>query len=94
MDNRDIIKNLKFNYWQMNQIRLGLRDGLDVSKYANPKLDSLQMDQIRLGLRDGLDVSIYADPKFNHSKMRKIRQGLREIREEILEGRDLEDIKF
>lgn len=68
MDNRDIIKNLKFNYWQMNQIRLGLRDGLDVSQYATPK--------------------------FHHSKMRKIRQGLCEIREEILEGRDLEDIKF
>ncbi len=76
MDNRDIIKNLKFNYWQMDQIRLGLRDGLDVSKYANPKLDSLQMNQIRLGLRDGLDVSQYATPKFTHWQMDQIRLGL------------------
>lgn len=94
MDNRDIIKNSKFNYWQMNQIRLGLRDGLDVSQYADLKFNSLQMNQIRLGLRDGLDISQYATPKFHHSKMRKIRLGLREIREEIIEGRELEDIKF
>lgn len=68
MDNKDIIKNLKFNYSQMQEIRQGLEKGLDISQYADPKFHWKQMQGIRLGLKENI--------------------------EEILEGRELEDIKF
>lgn len=56
-----------FNSDQMEEIRLGLQDNLDVSWYANPIYDDNQMEEIRLGLKDNLDVSKYADPKI-HSR--------------------------
>lgn len=40
----------KFNDNQMNQIRIGLEAGLDVSQYADHKFDYYQMEAIRLGL--------------------------------------------
>jgi hypothetical protein len=61
----------------MEQIRKGLKDGLDVSIYADPKFNSSQMEEIRWGLEDGIDVSQYADPKYTDSQMDKIRMGLR-----------------
>lgn len=64
------------SFEQMGQIRLGLEAGIDVSKYANPKLSDNQMQEIRWGLEDGLDVSKYADPKFNWEQMEEIRKGL------------------
>ena len=42
----------------MRQIRFGLKDGLDVSVYADPKFRCDKMYKIRLGLKDGVDVSI------------------------------------
>ena len=33
----------------MEEIRLGLADGLDVSVYAKPELSWKQMEEIRLG---------------------------------------------
>ena len=63
--------------WQMEEIRLGLKNGLDVSIYADPEFDVWQMREIRRGLQDGLDVSIYADPKFDVWQMREIRFGLK-----------------
>ena len=38
----------------MQEIRLGLQDGLDVdiSKYADPKFDNFQMKKIREGLEN------------------------------------------
>lgn len=59
MDNRETLANSKFNFMQMDEIRLGLKCGLDVSIYADPKFNWEQMDEIRLGLIDGLDVSKY-----------------------------------
>ena len=64
------------SFEQMGQIRLGLEAGIDVSKYANPKLSDKQMEEIRWGLEDGLDVSKYADPKFNWKEMAEIRENL------------------
>ncbi len=49
---------------QMEEIRMGLEAGLDVSLYARPEFDWEQMQEIRLGLEDGLDVSVYAKPEF------------------------------
>ena len=64
------------SFEQMGQIRLGLESGIDVSKYANPKLSDNQMQEIRWGLEDGLDVSTYADPEFDWKQMREIREKL------------------
>ena len=65
-----------FSFEQIGQIRLGLESGIDVSKYANPKLTDRRMEEIRWGLEDGLDVSTYADPEFDWKQMREIREKL------------------
>ena len=44
-------KKQNFNNDQMQQIRLGLEQNLDVNKYANPKFNWLQMSQIRNELK-------------------------------------------
>ena len=49
----------QFNEYQQEEILEGLEKNLDISWYANSKLDKEQMQQIRLGLEDNLDVSIY-----------------------------------
>lgn len=59
---------------KMREIRLGLRDGLDVSIYANEEFHShRQMKQVRLGLMDGIDVSIYNDPEIDYHVMEVLR---------------------
>lgn len=39
-----------FNDYQMEQIRLGLEEGLDVSSYINPDFDWIEMEKIRESL--------------------------------------------
>ena len=39
----------ELSWKQMEEIRLGLADGLDVSVYAKPELSWKQMEEIRLG---------------------------------------------
>lgn len=39
-----------FDDWQLYEIRKGLEDGVDVSKYANPKFSDEEMAEIRKGL--------------------------------------------
>ena len=56
----------------MHEIRFGLEEDLDVSKYANPKFNREQMREIRYGLEDAK----YADPKFHYSQMQENRLGL------------------
>lgn len=68
-----------FDEYQINQIRKGLKQGLDVSVYADPRYSKWQMDQIRRGLEEGLDVSTYANPKYDSEKMEKIRKGLESV---------------
>ena len=53
-----------FDSGQIYLIKEGLKDGLDVSKYANPKFIFPQMEEIIVGLRDGLDVDAFAKPEF------------------------------
>lgn len=66
----------KFNDDQLYAIRKGLKSGIDVSQYADPRFDYAQMEEIREGLEDGFDVSWYADPKFDSDQMNAIRIGL------------------
>ena len=72
----ELVELGEFDSSQMEQIRYGLEDGLDISKYADPKFDWEQMKEIRLGLKEGLDVSKYTDPKFDGEQMLEISLGL------------------
>jgi hypothetical protein len=62
----------------LDEIKLGVEQGLDVSCYASPEFDYCQMYQIRTGLRDGIDVSIYAKPEYNSFQMQELRDCLTE----------------
>ena len=42
-----------FNYFQMEVIRMGLKEGLDVSLYANPKYTLKQMEKFYFSLQTG-----------------------------------------
>ena len=72
----DFLNSTRFNYAQINQIRYGLEDGVDVSIYARPELDSDKMREIRLGLKAGIDISSYVKPELSFLEMNKIRQEL------------------
>ena len=61
----ELISKYNFDEEQIEQIKLGLRNNLNVNIYANPKFSSEQMREIRQGLNYELDVSIYAKPEFN-----------------------------
>lgn len=41
----------------MQQIRLALKDNLNISVYINSKLSWQQIRLIRLNLKDGIDIS-------------------------------------
>ena len=76
---KEILKEVRetgFNWRQINEIELGLKKKLDVSKYADPKFNDDQMREIRFGLEQGLDVGKYADPKFHWTQMYEISRGL------------------
>ncbi|MFI3211122.1 MAG: hypothetical protein R3Y64_08785 [Peptostreptococcaceae bacterium] len=74
------IKNelMEFTAIQLQRILIGLELGLDVSTYANLKLDIDQMEQIFYGLQDGLDVTLYNNPKIADSEMMTIRHAIKE----------------
>ena len=68
----------KFNKYQLEEIKLGLKDNLDVNLYANPRFSAGQMELIRQGIKKGLDIKHYANPKFYEGQMRQIVSGLEE----------------
>ena len=43
----------------MEQIRMGLKDVIDISKYAKPEISYDRMQQIRLSLLDNIDLSAF-----------------------------------
>lgn len=66
----------QFDEYQKEQIEEGLRKGLDVSVYADPKFDSDQMFILMQGLEQGIDVIPYANPEFSFEQMCIIHNGL------------------
>jgi hypothetical protein len=68
----------QLNEQQLKEVRKGLKYGVDVSLYADPKFEKWQMKEIRLGLENGVDASIYADSKFSWEQMKKIRGFIKE----------------
>lgn len=43
-------ENQGFDIFQMEQIKWGLEEGIDVDKYADPRFNWKQMQEIRLSL--------------------------------------------
>ena len=62
----------------MDEIKLGLKNKVDVSIYAKKEFDCFQMYEIRLGLQNNLDVSFYANSNFSSKKNEIYKIGLRE----------------
>lgn len=52
-----------FDYNQMEQIYLGLKNKVDTNIYSKPEFNSDQMREIRIGLECGVDVSSLVDPE-------------------------------
>ena len=65
-----------YNEEQINQFKIGAKNKIDPSIYANPDFDDRQMDILRLGLKANIDVSIYAKKEYNWLQMEQIRLGL------------------
>lgn len=62
---------------QIQEIKLGLEHGLDVTLYADKEYFAVQMRQIRFGLEEGLDVSLYNSKQYDWFQMEEIRLGLK-----------------
>ena len=65
-----------FDRMQLEEIREGIKNGVDVSIYADEKYIFLQMAEIRKGLENGIDVTPYLDEEYDWFQMREIRRGL------------------
>ena len=63
---------------QLEQIRIGLENKVDVSIYEKREFNWEQMMEIRLGLENKVNVSTYAKPEFSWEQMHEIRMGLEE----------------
>lgn len=53
------ILNEDLDKYQLEEIRMGFNNGVDVSKFATSKYDYCQMFQIREGLESGVDITPY-----------------------------------
>ncbi len=69
-------ENMEYSEEQLQEIRLGMEEGLTVSIYSRPEFNWMQMEQIRMGLKDKVDVSAYADASYSYETMKQIRLSL------------------
>ena len=68
--------NKGFTKDQVEEIKLGLEEGLDIEIYEDKDFFALQMKEIRLGLMSEVPVEIYARKDFDWFQMEEIRLGL------------------
>ncbi|MBR4718792.1 MAG: DUF342 domain-containing protein [Lachnospiraceae bacterium] len=61
---------------QVEEIKLGLEEGLDIEPYEDKGFFALQMREIRLGMMSDLPYEIYARKDFDWFQMEEIRLGL------------------
>lgn len=70
----------KFNKDQLRVIKEGLRQGVDVSVYANPRLNDMVMRAMKDDMHDDHiskeDVKLYANPRFDWYQIIVLRDGL------------------
>ena len=62
-----------FNKLQIEQLKLGKANGVDIRVFGNNKLSADQMKEIRLGLESGINARAYADPAYSASAMKALR---------------------
>ncbi len=70
------LKALKFSVPQLVEIRKGLADKVDVSKYMNPAFSRIVMEEMRLEMYQGIDMSKYRAQGFDAMQLSQIRQGI------------------
>ena len=68
----------RLNSKQVEMIIIGLRSGIDVTKYNNPELDHEQMKLIGRDLEKGYPVELYNNPKLSIHQMYALRNLIRE----------------
>ena len=56
---------------QIEEIRMGLEENVDVSLYAKKDFSDRKMREIRLGLKNNVDVTHYLNPAFTWNQMRE-----------------------
>ncbi|MGL4548886.1 hypothetical protein, partial [Eubacterium aggregans] len=61
--------NPKFSWQQMQELRLWIEAGIDITLLADKRFDPFQMQEIRLRLEDGMNVSTFAKPEINDVNM-------------------------
>lgn len=54
----------EFNEDQIEQLKLGVKNGVDVSKFADPELSWGVMEEIRRSLSQGWDITPYVKPEY------------------------------
>lgn len=65
------------NERQLEQVRRGLKEEIDVNIYGNENFSWQQMHEIRSGLKQGINVNVYADPEYTWEEMNQIKLGLK-----------------
>ncbi len=74
----DVSKYLdpKLSWTDMEEMRLEMEQGIDMTEYRKQGFDTQQLYQIRSGIKSGVDVSVYAKKIYLADQMRELRHGL------------------
>ncbi len=62
-----------FNPKQIEQLKMGKANGVNIALYANKSFSAEQMQQIREGLEKKIKARLYADPKFSVVQMSRLK---------------------
>lgn len=74
--NYETFRDEGLDYAQLEEIRLGLESGIDISSYADSDIPWFQMEEIRLGLEHGIDIRRYLQEGFDWMQLSEIRLGI------------------
>ena len=66
------LKALGFNALQLSEIRKGIADKVDVTKYTNPEMPWTEMEELRLEMSQGIDMSSYREQGFDLQQLSQI----------------------
>lgn len=78
-DSEKMIEKYKaqgYSDYQLEEIRLGLENRVDVSVYAKVLYSWEQMREIRIGMQNKIDISKYKSMVHSATDMRKIRKSM------------------
>lgn len=73
----EVYRRLHFDVFQLEQIRLGLEQGISVDSYLDPKLNWLEMESIRKALEVHVDLNKYKSMGFDWLQCSEILEGLK-----------------